>query len=107
VVLRRHPGSLRWRQAVPPVVSTAVVLGLITAPWSRRALLLPLGYFAAVTAAAIASGRPNRGRVVRLLAIYPTMHLAWSAGLLVGAHPGGASEPLVGSSTAIPPQTDR
>jgi len=107
VVLQRHPGSLRWRQAAPPVVSMAVVVGVVASPLTRRALLLPVGYLAAVGVAAIASGRPSWARIFRLLAIYPTMHVAWSAGLLVGAPRCSVGAPLLGSATAFPPETDR
>lgn len=94
-VLRRHPRSLRWRQAVPPVAVAAVVAGLTVGRWWRPALLAPAGYAAAVAAAAVHAGGPDRATVARLLAIFPTMHGAWVLGLLTGppdpASPGRAS----------------
>jgi glycosyltransferase involved in cell wall biosynthesis len=90
VVLCRHPGSLRWRQAVPPVTMAAVVGGLLLAPWRRWTLAAPLTYAAAVVAAALISGKGRPGVTARLVAIFPTMHGAWSAGLFRGAHPDRA-----------------
>jgi succinoglycan biosynthesis protein ExoA len=92
VVLRRHPGSLRWRQAVPPIVTAAVLAGLAAAPWWRKALVLPMTYVGAVTVAAVAVGGRSSGQVARLLAIFPTMHFSWSAGLAAGL--GGVIHPM-------------
>lgn len=89
VVLRRHPGSLRWRQAVPPLTMVAVAGGLALAPWRRRALTAPITYAAAVVAAALATGKGRPAMTARLLAIFPTMHGAWAAGLFRGADPDG------------------
>lgn len=83
-VLRRHPRSLRWRQAVPPVVTGLSVLGLLATPWRLRAVVFPTVYAAAVVAAAASAGRGRPGAIAKLLAIFPTMHVSWSAGLVVG-----------------------
>jgi hypothetical protein len=45
---------------------------------------LPTGYAVAVAAAAFSTGS-NAGSRVRLMAIFPTMHLSWGAGFLLGA----------------------
>ena len=81
-VLRRHPDSLRWRQVVPPLATGAAVVGVVAAPWVRRALVLPGVYAAAVGVAAISAGRLQPSVVGRLLAIFPTIHFSWSAGLV-------------------------
>ena len=83
VVLARHPGSWRWRQAVPPAATAAIVIASVVGSRWRPALMVPLGYAGIVTAAAAATG-DSMGRRLRLLAVYPTMHLAWGAGFLVG-----------------------
>jgi hypothetical protein len=83
-VLRRHPRSLRWRQAVPPVAVGAVLSGLIAGRWWRPALLAPAGYAMAVVVAALAAGQREPSITVRLLAVFPAMHGAWVTGLLVG-----------------------
>jgi succinoglycan biosynthesis protein ExoA len=82
-VVRRHPRSLRWRQAVPPAVTAAVAAGAVAGFVWRKALLLPAGYTVAVAAAATVAGK-SPGRRVRLLAIFPTMHLSWGVGFLLG-----------------------
>jgi glycosyltransferase involved in cell wall biosynthesis len=82
-VVRQHPRSLRWRQAVPPAVTAAVVGGAIAGLVWRKALLLPAGYLASVGVAAAISGGSAAHRA-RLLAIFPTMHLSWGAGFLFG-----------------------
>jgi glycosyltransferase involved in cell wall biosynthesis len=82
-VVRRHPRSLRWRQVVPPVVTVAVVAGAVGGAVTRKALLLPGGYLLAVAVAALLTGTTSERRV-RLLAIFPAMHLSWGTGFLLG-----------------------
>ncbi len=82
-VVRRHPRSLRWRQAVPPMVTVAVVAGAIGGLAWRKAWLLPGAYAFAVTVAATLTGT-TADRRLRLLAVFPAMHLSWGAGFLVG-----------------------
>lgn len=89
VVVRAHPGSLRWRQAVPPLTTAAVAGGVVIGLAWRRALLLPLAYLAAVGLAAVSVGRRPLERL-RLTAIFPAMHLSWGAGFLVGGRRDGA-----------------
>jgi glycosyltransferase involved in cell wall biosynthesis len=83
-VVRQHPRSLRWRQAVPPAVTAVVVGGVIAGLAWRRALLLPAGYFASVAVAAMITGASAERRA-RLLTIFPTMHLSWGVGFLIGS----------------------
>ena len=83
-VLKQHPGSLRWRQTVPPAALVANLLGLGLAFASPWALVVPGAYLAAtLTASAIAS-RGSRTLLLRLPAVFATMHHAWGAGFLVG-----------------------
>jgi glycosyltransferase involved in cell wall biosynthesis len=81
VVLRQHPGSLRWRQAVPPIATAAVAAASLAGLWWRPALFVPAGYATAVVAAAARTPLPISGKA-RLLAIFPAMHLSWGAGFL-------------------------
>jgi len=83
VVLRRHPRSLRWRQVVPPATTLGVLGGLLVGPWWPTALVLPAGYMVAVVMAAVTIGR-RPAMIVRLLAVYPALHLSWGAGFLLG-----------------------
>lgn len=86
-VLRRHPGSLRWRQAVPPVALVGVVAGLLLGcrHGTRWGLLAPAAYGAGVVTATTLAGRGLPLAERRLLpAVFPTMHGAWGAGFLAG-----------------------
>jgi succinoglycan biosynthesis protein ExoA len=82
-VIRRHPRSLRWRQAVPPAVTIAITLGAVAGLSRREAWLVPGAYATAVAIAAANTGKTS-GRRARLLAIFPTMQLSWGAGFLLG-----------------------
>jgi succinoglycan biosynthesis protein ExoA len=82
-VVRRHPSSLRWRQAAPPALVVAVLGSLAAAVVRRGALAVPAAYAAIVVAAAAVAGRSPR-EVARLAVIFPTMHLSWGAGFLGG-----------------------
>ena len=92
VVLARHPSSLRWRQAAPPVATAAVVVGTVAGVWWRPALLIPGLYILAVGAAAAVTPATPPTKA-RLLAIFPTMHLSWGAGFLTGRAGNGRSSP--------------
>lgn len=84
VVLRQHPGSLRWRQAVPPAAVLANAVGLVAAPFWPWTLVVPSSYLIATVAAAIRVGRSDVGMVLRLPGVFVTMHHAWGAGFLAG-----------------------
>jgi hypothetical protein len=82
-VVRRHPRSLRWRQAAPPALVAALAGSFAVGVFRRPALIVPAAYLAAVAAAAVATGRSARERG-RLTVIFPTMHVSWGVGFLVG-----------------------
>jgi succinoglycan biosynthesis protein ExoA len=84
VVARRHPGSLRPRQVIPAVVTAAIALAVITAIWWPIAVVVPAAYLTVVLAAAIVSGRDLSQRL-RLMLVYPTMHLGWGIGFWTSA----------------------
>ena len=84
-VVRMHPGSLRLRQIVAPLALAAMVVALVVSPWLPIALVVPGMYAVAVFAAAIVTGaRHGFGSVLRLLGVFPTLHMSWGAGFLVG-----------------------
>ncbi|MBA3289236.1 MAG: glycosyltransferase family 2 protein, partial [Acidimicrobiia bacterium] len=83
-VVRRHPGSLRWRQAAPPALALGLGMGLVGTAVHRAALLIPGTYGAAVVVASAITARRRFGMFARLLAVFPTMHLAWGCGFLTG-----------------------
>lgn len=84
-MLRRHPRSLRLRQAVPPAALVAnaagVVLGLAVSP---RWLLVPGTYVVGTLVASAVAGRGDVAVTLRLPAVFAAMHGAWGSGFLVG-----------------------
>ena len=82
-VVRMHPGSLRLRQAVPPVATIGVVGGLVVGAFWWPALAIPAAYATSIIAAAAVTG-DSWGARARLAVVFPTMHLSWGAGFLVG-----------------------
>ncbi len=87
-MLQRHPGSMRWRQALPPLfVAGLIGLGLLSLFLPPARFLLLLGaviYLVVVAAAGIQSAVRRRKPLLSLglpLAIM-TMHVAWGSGFL-------------------------
>ncbi len=87
-MLIRYPGTLRWRQALPPLfVFGIIVLGLITpwvvfARWTLAAVVLV--YFSALIAASV---RPaaNSGDPALILGVplsIALMHFTWGTALI-------------------------
>ncbi len=82
-VLRLHPGSLKVRQAVPPLALLAMVVALGVSPWLPIALAVPGCYATAIALASLRVGRPKGwGAVRRLAIVFPTMHMSWAWGFL-------------------------
>jgi succinoglycan biosynthesis protein ExoA len=86
-MLLRYPGSVRWRQALPPLFVTSLVgLGVAASFW--RPALYGLGgvvgvYLAAVLVGAINIGARDAGVPVAGAAMaLVTMHLAWGGGFV-------------------------
>jgi hypothetical protein len=85
-VVRRHTGtSTSPRYLAPPAAVLGVVSGTVLAALGvRRALVLPVGYAAAVLAGSALTGKDLPPEARRALpAVYATMHMAWGAGFLV------------------------
>ena len=83
VVLRRHPRSLRWRHLVAPTAAFGVLAGLVAGALWTPALVFPMAYLAGVVVASVVVGR-RPGMALRLLSVYPAMHLGWGIGFLIG-----------------------
>jgi succinoglycan biosynthesis protein ExoA len=81
-MLRAHPGSLRWRQVVPPAALLANVAGLAAAMAWPPALVVPGVYVAATLVASIAAPAPSTAVRLRLPAVFATMHHAWAVGFV-------------------------
>lgn len=95
-MLRQHPTSLRWRQAVP-VAFVAVLLGLSVvsafSPVATVLLIGLLGFYAAVLALAAADvcRKASKWRLLLpLMASFATIHLCWGSGAVVNLMTGGA-----------------
>ncbi len=83
VVARRHQGTINLRYLTAPAMVIACVLGLLLAPLSAWALLLPGGYLAAVSLGSVFIGRKLSARAwPRLPLALITMHWCWGWGFL-------------------------
>lgn len=84
-VLSLHPGSLKLRQAIPPIALVSIAASLIAAVWFPIALAVPALYLAAVVAATLIVGCvADRRGVLWLSVIFPTIHMSWAWGFLFG-----------------------
>ncbi|MBN2303173.1 MAG: glycosyltransferase family 2 protein [Anaerolineae bacterium] len=84
-VLVKHPASVRPRHLVAPVFVAALVVGALLAPLNRRIGQMRRGllliYGAANSIASVRAAREHGwGVLVRLPAVFATMHLAWGGG---------------------------
>jgi len=87
-VLRMHPGSLRLRQVVPPMAVASIIVALVLAPWWPVTLVVPGVYAAAVIIASITTGATHGiGSIIRLVRVFPTLHLSWGFGFLFARLP--------------------
>jgi succinoglycan biosynthesis protein ExoA len=88
-VLRAHPRQARIRHVVPLGLVVALGLGLLTSPvipiarWATLALIALYAGAAAAAALRYGGGARTATRVA-LLAVYPTMHLAYGLGMIGG-----------------------
>jgi len=84
---RRHPGSLRRSQLLPPALVLTLVGAAAGGPRVRQATALPLAIYGASLAAASAQvARQGGGRdAVWLPIVLFTMHIAHGAGLIAGS----------------------
>jgi succinoglycan biosynthesis protein ExoA len=100
-MLRRYPGTLRWRQALPPLFVLATAILLVSAPWLRLSRWL-LGlqwaaYAGVMLMAGVAQARLRRDAALAAgmpLAL-AMMHLAWGGAFWWGwltSFRGGGSE---------------
>ena len=114
VTWRRHPASLRWRQAVPAVFVLMLALLAILAPFAATARFLLAAQVVAYglfLGLATFHARPRMQAADAPLGLFPlavaTIHLAWGAGFAVnlttaGRFPFRASRPAIPEMHAEP-----
>ena len=86
-MLRRHPRSLKWRQAAPPlfVLGLGISLPLLFTRWRFAGLLIPLAYTLFLFAATMLEYvRRRDNAMLQLPAVLATMHIGWGTGFLFG-----------------------
>jgi succinoglycan biosynthesis protein ExoA len=84
-MLRRHPGSVRWRQLAAPALVAGLALSAGLALWRPRlAAVIPAGYGLASVAASVVAARRDAGALPALPAVYAVMHVAWGTGFWAG-----------------------
>jgi succinoglycan biosynthesis protein ExoA len=87
-MLRRYPGTLRWRQALPPVFVTSLGLGLVLALfWRFFGWLLIfeiIAYFGVLFLASMQTAikRKEFYLVIGLPLAIAVMHVAWGGGFI-------------------------
>ena len=81
--LLRHDEPLRWRQRVPAILLTVLLVCVAIAPVAPSALAIVAAYLGGVAAATlILMVREGSLSVAGALLALPIMHLAWGAGFL-------------------------
>ncbi len=87
-MLRRYPGSLRWRQALPPAFVLSLVLGTILAFFSSFLQILLLAevclYLLVLLAAGVQAALKQKKAflIIGLPLAIAAMHLTWGSGFL-------------------------
>lgn len=90
-MLRRDPGTLRWRQALPPVFVLGLVLLTVLSLWvvpARFMLAALLAVYFVILALAAFLAAVERRKLVLLMGLplaIATMHFAWGCGFLWSA----------------------
>ncbi|MCI0521869.1 MAG: glycosyltransferase family 2 protein [Chloroflexi bacterium] len=89
-MLRRHPSTLRWRQALPPLFVLSLIGLALIGFWLPAAHVLlaveAAGYLAILLLAGVQTAlrRGEAGLVIGLPLAFLTMHLAWGGSFLWG-----------------------
>lgn len=81
--IRKHPGSMRWRQFAVPAFVGANALALAAAWWLPLLLLLPAAYVGVLAAVSVRMALARRSVCGLLCGLAAgTMHVAWATGFL-------------------------
>lgn len=88
-MLKRHPRSLRLRQAIPVgfvavlVILAAASICIKWAPWMLASILLLYGLVLLAVSVRISKKAGNWGMLPILPAVFSTVHFSWGTGMLV------------------------
>ena len=85
-MIRRHPASMRLRQAAAPGLVVALALSAMAGPAApAAAAVVPAVYLVSVASTALAwTIRHRDWAALGMAAALPIMHMAWGVGFLVG-----------------------
>ncbi len=84
-VLRLHPSSIKIRQVIPPLMIISVLFGItISIFLTLWGLIIPGVYLTSVVAATLVQKSSKTIEKILLIFIFPTMHIAWGLGFLIG-----------------------
>ena len=85
IVVRLHPSSIRMRQMIPPALIIGIILGItLAASLTLWWLILPGCYLIGVLIASLMQKSSNSVEKIILMLVFPTMHIAWGLGFLIG-----------------------
>ena len=91
VMLRRYPGSLRWRQALPPLFVLGLLMLLVASFFLPAACWILLFAVIVYTGALLVSGlditlrAKQFSQLIGIPLVIATMHLSWGSAFLVSA----------------------
>ncbi len=84
-VLKIHPSSIRMRQILPPILVVSILFGITASIFfTLWGLLIPSFYLASTITASLTQKSSSEVEKVLLVLVFPTMHIAWGLGFLVG-----------------------
>ncbi len=84
-VLRLHPSSIKIRQVIPPLMIISILFGItISIFLTLWGLIIPGVYLTSVVAATLVQKSSKTIEKILLIFIFPTMHIAWGLGFLIG-----------------------
>ena len=85
-VVKLHPSSIRIRQMIPPALIIGIILGItLAASLTLWGLILPGCYLTGVLIASLIQKSSNSVEKIILMLVFPTMHIAWGLGFLIGS----------------------
>lgn len=85
-VLKLHPSSIKIRQMIPPALIIGIILGItLAASFTLWGLILPGCYLIGVLIASLMQKSSKTVEKIILMLVFPTMHIGWGLGFLIGS----------------------